>query len=200
MLIMSKKKLITPEELNNLVLVGNPNISPDGKHIAYTRKTLNENQNKTSIWCVSTDGKAAPIQLTTGDKDSNPQWSPCGLKIAFTRSSDEGAQIFTISMTGGEAQQLTNLKEGSIGAMKWSPSGESLAISYRETNYEFTNEAREERKKNNASDPPLIADDIWYRLDGDGYFGSARFQLHLVDASTGNANNIWSKDKNGCRM
>ena len=195
--VMSKKKLITPEELNNLVLVGNPNISPNGKHIAYTRKTLNENQNKTSIWCVSTDGKAPPIQLTTGDKDSNPQWSPCGSKIAFTRSSNEGAQIFTISMTGGEAQQLTTLKEGSIGAMKWSPSGESLAISYRETNYEFTNEAREERKKNNASDPPLIADDIWYRLDGDGYFGSARFQLHLVDASTGNTNNIWSKDKNG---
>lgn len=194
---MSKKKLITPEELNNLILVGNPEISSDGSTIVYTRKKVVGNQNETSLWIVPTDGKHAPRQLTTGDKDGSPVWSPTGNKIAFLRSTDEGSQVFTIAMDGGEAQQLTQLKEGVIREIQWSPNGKNLAIAYRETLATQTKAARDKRAETKASDPPLIAENAWYRLDGDGYFGSARFHLLLIDATSGKAKTVWNKDTVG---
>ena len=102
-----------------------------------------------------------------------------------------------IDMDGGEAQQLTNLPEGVISQMLWCPKGCQLAISYRKTEKPYTHSAAEKRKENKESDPPIITEDAWYRLDGDGYFGHARFQLYLVDAETGAYKNIWKKDTMG---
>ncbi len=194
---MAKKKLITPEELDNLVSVGNPQISPDGTQILYTKKCVKDGASHTSIWVAQTKGSKKPKVLTTGGKDGMPRWSPNGNQVAFMRSNESGCQIFTIDMDGGEAQQLTNFKEGAISEMQWSPRGCCLAVSYRQTEKPYTHAASEKRKENKESDPPIITEEAWYRLDGDGYFGHARFQLYLVDACNGKHKNIWSKDTLG---
>ena len=194
---MAKKKLITPEELDNLVSVGNPQISPDGSHILYTRKCVKDGVNHTSIWIAQTKGSKKPRALTAEGKDSTPRWSPDGNQVAFIRGDEGGNQIYMIDMDGGEAQQLTNLPEGVISQMQWCPKGCQLAISYRKTEKPYTHSAAEKRKENKESDPPIITEDAWYRLDGDGYFGHERFQLYLVDTTTGKFNNIWSKDTIG---
>ena len=197
MLIMAKKKLITLEELDNLVSVGNPQIAPDGKQILYTKKCVKDGVNHTSIWIAQTKGSKKPRALTTDGKDGMPRWSPDGSQVAFIRSSNSGSQIFTIDMDGGEAQQLTNLPEGTISELKWCPKGCKLAISYRKTQEPFTHAASEKRKENKESEPPIITESAWYRLDGDGYFGHARFQLYLVDSCNGKHKKIWSKDTLG---
>ncbi len=194
---MAKKKLITPEELDNLVSVGNPQISPDGTQILYTKKCVKDGASHTSIWVAQTKGSKKPKALTTGGKDGMPRWSPDGNQVAFMRANESGCQIFTIDMDGGEAQQLTNFKEGAISEMQWSPRGCCLAVSYRQTEEPYTHAASEKRKENKESDPPIITEEVWYRLDGDGYFGHARFQLYLVDACNGKHKNIWSKDTLG---
>jgi len=194
---MANKILITPEELDNLVSVGNPQISPDGSQLLYTRKCVKDGINHTTIWVAATKGSKKPRELTTSGKDDMPRWSPDGTQVAFMRGGESGSQIFTIDMGGGEAQQLTNFPEGAISEMQWCPKGCKLAVSYRKTEEPYTNAAAEKRKENKESDPPIITESAWYRLDGDGYFGHARFQLYLVDATTGSYNTIWKKDTLG---
>ena len=194
---MAKKKLITPEELDNLVSVGNPQISPDGAQILYTKKCVKDGMNHTSIWIAQTKGSKQPRALTAQGKESTPRWSPDGNQVAFIRGNESGSQIFAIDMNGGEAQQLTNFPEGTISEMQWSPEGCCLAISYRQTEEPYTHAEAEKRKEKKASDPPIITEEAWYRLDGDGYFGHARFQLYLVNAETGAYKNIWKKDTMG---
>ena len=130
---MANKILITPEELDNLVSVGNPQISPDGSNILYTRKCVKDGVNHTTIWIAATKGSKKPRELTTSSKDSIPRWSPDGSQVAFMRGGDSGCQIYTIDMAGGEAQQLTNFPEGAISEMQWCPKGCKLDISYRKT-------------------------------------------------------------------
>jgi len=194
---MAKKKLITPEELDNLISVGDPQISPDGMQLLYTKKCVKDGVNHTTIWLAQTKGAKKPREMTTDGKDSMPRWSPDGSQVAFVRGSDEGSQIFTIDMDGGEAQQLTNFPEGAMNEIKYSPQGDSIAVSYRQTEEPYTHAAAEKRKETKESDPPIITEEAWYRLDGDGYFGHARFHLHLVDATTGKSKNIWRKDTMG---
>jgi len=194
---MTKKKLITPVELDNLVSVGNPQISPDGSQILYTRKCVKDGANHTTIWLATTIGSKKPRELTTDGKDGLPKWSPDGSQIAFVRGSETGSQIFVINMDGGESHQLTNFPEGSIAEMQWSPKNSSLAVSYRKTEEPYTHSASEKRKEHKESDPPIITEEAWYRLDGDGYFGHARFHLYLVDSTTGSSKNIWKKDMMG---
>jgi len=114
---MAKKKLITPEELDNLVSVGNPQISPDGSQMLYTRKCVKDGVNHTTIWIAGTKGSKKPRQLTTNGKDGMPRWSPDGTQVAFIRGGETGIQIYTIDMDGGEAQQLTNFPEGTIAEL-----------------------------------------------------------------------------------
>jgi dipeptidyl aminopeptidase/acylaminoacyl peptidase len=194
---MAKKNLITPEELDNIVSVGNPQISPDGSQILYTKKCVKDGLNHTTIWVAQTKGSKQPRQLTNNGKDGLPRWSPDGSQVAFVRGDVNGSQIYLIDMSGGEAIPLTNFPQGTIASISWCPQGCKLAASYRQTEEVYTHAAEEKRKENKESDPPIITEEAWYRLDGDGYFGHARFQLYLVNASTGAYKNIWSKDTLG---
>ena len=82
---MAKKKLITPKELDNLISVGNPQISPDGSQILYTRKCVKDGRNHTTIWMAQTKGSNKAREITTDRKDGMPRWSPDGSKIVFTK-------------------------------------------------------------------------------------------------------------------
>jgi len=109
--------------------VGGPQISPDGKWIAYTMNETDFKQDAfvTQIWLVNT-ASGANFQLTRGDKSStSPQWSPDGTWIAFSSSriADKN-QIFAIRPEGGEAIQLTK-SETAVGGFAWSENGKMIA-------------------------------------------------------------------------
>src|SRR3989475_5668125 len=121
---------VTPEDYFAFEFASDPNISPDGKLIAYvvTRVDRAQNRRNSSIWIVATDGGRAPWQFTTSPQTSNsPRWSPDGKSLAFLSSRPETttaaasaatpaeqprAQVYLLSMNGGEARRVTNLKNG----------------------------------------------------------------------------------------
>src|SRR5262249_58952267 len=99
------KRAITFEDMIQLHRVAEPQISPDGKWIAYSLATpdMDANRNASSVWIVPTAG-GAPVQLTQSGKDSSPVWSPDGKTIAFLSSRSGDSQVYLMSMEGGEPQ------------------------------------------------------------------------------------------------
>src|SRR5262245_51734434 len=85
---LAEKRTITEKDLWDFVWIGDPQVSPDGSRVAFVRVTVNEKKEgyNTSIWSVLTAGGEAPRQLTKGDHDTTPRWSPDGKFLLFLRS------------------------------------------------------------------------------------------------------------------
>jgi dipeptidyl aminopeptidase/acylaminoacyl peptidase len=85
------RRPITETDLLKFQWVADPQISPDGREVAYVLVTVNEKEDRydTSLWSVATTGSAAPRRLTVGPRDSSPLWSPDARTIAFTRAPGE---------------------------------------------------------------------------------------------------------------
>lgn len=192
------KRPIRAEDLLRMVFVGDPQISPDGSRILFTRKHIGEkNKVVTNLCTVDADGVVT--QWTQGqDGAGNGRWCPDGSAIAFVSGrEDKVSQIFVIPTTGGEARRLSKLPQGSIGSFKWAPNGKLIAFTFRHEMPRFTKEAEKEREESGASRPPIEIDDILYRLDGDGYFAGQRYALYLLDVSSGEHRELYGADPHG---
>src|SRR5258706_10056430 len=80
---------ITPEDYYSFEFISDPNISPDGKLVAYVLTKVDRAQNRrnSSIWMVATDGSRAPWPFTTSPQSANsPRWSPDGKSLSFLSS------------------------------------------------------------------------------------------------------------------
>lgn len=127
-LLTQAQKSPSFEEVMSLQSVSNPQISPDGKQIVFSKNMVDwkENRYDSELW-ISKDGEI-PFQLTNNLKSSyNPQWSPDGKWIAFLSESNDKSQIFVIRLAGGEAFQLTSVKNG-VNGFEWSPDGKKIAF------------------------------------------------------------------------
>jgi len=141
----------TLDQSLSLMSVRNPQISPDGRFVAYERQETDwkENAYPTQIFVVEA-ASGRGVQLTRGKKaSSGPQWSPDGRWIAFLTERDpitapreeqpdgkekdasEGKpdprQIWLISPAGGEAWPLT-AHAAKIDSFRWSKDGRSIAF------------------------------------------------------------------------
>src|SRR5207253_6717109 len=86
--LFAQKRNITEKDLFDFVWIGDPQISPDGMRVAFVRITANEKREgyNTSVWSVPVAGGETPHQLTKGDHDSMPRWSPDGKFLLFLRA------------------------------------------------------------------------------------------------------------------
>ena len=123
------KHAMTTDDLLSMQRVGEPQISPDGRFVAYTVGVTDMDANRIArnIWVVSTAPGSQPRQVTQTGHDTRPQWSPDGKKIAFISSRDGAAQIYLMPAQGGNATKLTSLSTGADNE-KWSPDGKTIAF------------------------------------------------------------------------
>ncbi len=199
---------ITPEDYFSFEFISDPNISADGKLVAYVLTKVDRAQNRrnSSIWMVATDGSRAPWQFTTSPQSStSPRWSPDGKSLAFLSSRPEStpapapaagaatgttepprAQVYLLSMNGGEAKRITNLKNG-VSVFRWSPDGTRFVAVSRIGPGDSRGEGRPENR--DRSDVRHYKNTS-YKFNDTGWFDDRRTHLWVVDAKSGEAKQI----------
>lgn len=138
--------------------VGDPQLSPNGKTIAFTIGDVDKAANRTLtyIYTVSVDG--GPVRQIK--KGSNPRWSPDGRKIAFTT----GGQIWTMDPDGSDDKQITDISTGAGGPV-WSPDGKWIAFTsevYPECKTDKCNKDEDERVAESKV-KAIVTDRLLYR-------------------------------------
>ncbi len=124
-----ERRAMQLDDLFHFRRVSEPQISPDGRTVAYVVATVDlaENHTSSTIWLVPTQG-GAPRQLTnTVKKDKHPRWSPDGRRILFESDRDGDGQLWVIDVGGGEARRLTGISTEAQGGI-WSPDGRLIAF------------------------------------------------------------------------
>jgi dipeptidyl aminopeptidase/acylaminoacyl peptidase len=117
------------EDLLQAKRLSDPQISPDGKWVAYTVTEVDEPENRTNsdIWLISIRGGEARPLTQSPKHDRHPRWSPDGKWIAFESNRGGDFQVYLIRVDGGEAVKLTSLSTEAQQPV-WSPDGKYLAF------------------------------------------------------------------------
>ena len=188
----AQNRTYSVEDLMKVRRVGDPQISPDGRQVAFTIGDVNLDANRviTHIYLISLDGGQTK-QLTNGDRScTSPRWSPDGKKIAYTTA----AQIWTMSSDGENKEQVTKISTGAAAPV-WSPDGKWLAFTsdiYPECNTDDCNQ-----KKDEAAEKSKVKAHITTRLlfrHWDEWRDVKRTHVFVVSTSGGTARDLTPGD------
>ena len=215
---------ITPEDYYKTIFVSQTEISPDGNYVAFTRTTIDVENNKRhrEVWMQKLNNgqpDGEPFRFTDPTvESSNPQWSPDGklLGIQSRRGDDDNSiRFIRVTAPGGEAFTIEGLDSSPV----WSPNGSMVA---------FVKEPESEEEQEDRAGW-IAPDAITNTLDAERFDGrvitqmryksdgttawlphpsiNKKRQLHMVSADGGEAEQItelefnvgdieWSPDGN----
>lgn len=197
------KRPMQLDDLFTIQRVSDPQLSPDGKTVAYVVTVVDKAANKTNsdIWLIPTAGGVAS-QLTNSPKhDRHPRWSPDGKSILFESNRNGSFQLYLIDVATGQTTQLTNISTEATGAI-WSPDGKKIAF-LSSVFPEFSdkpfavadslNKAKQEARDNSNVKARIITK-LLYR-HWDSWVDDKRQHLFVMNADGTNPRNVTPGDR-----
>jgi len=123
---------LTPEIIVDVENVNDPQISPDGKRVAFVRARGHRLDKclPSEIWLVEADGQEPARRFTAGPRcDDHPRWSPDGRWLAFLsdREVEDEPRLHVMPSEFGEGRQVGDLG-GSVSELRWRPDSQAIGF------------------------------------------------------------------------
>jgi len=184
-----RTRAINFDDFISLKRVTDPQVSPDGKLIAFVVTVMDREANggNSDIWVVSADGGQARLLTSSPKADFSPRWSPDGKSIAFLSSRGGTFQIWMIPPAAGEARPVTNVSTG-VSAFSWSPRGTHFA--FTSSVFPECPDDESNRKKMEEQDKSPVKARLYTQLlyrHWDTWWDGTRSHLFLIQDSGGKA-------------
>jgi dipeptidyl aminopeptidase/acylaminoacyl peptidase len=171
-------------------VVSDPQISPDGTEIIYTRQFIDRVNDKreSALWVMKADGTRNRFLV----RGSNARWSPSGDRILFTAQGEpKGTQLFVRYMDAeGATSQVTHV-EKTPTTPSWSADGTSIAFTMmveEKNTWPITMPRQPEGAK--WTEAPRIVERLDYRQDGQGFTDDGYRHVFVVPATGGTARQL----------
>ena len=154
--------------------------NPDGDYVAYTISAydLKADESKDQVW-MQPVGEGEPVPMTSSDSSSwSPLWSPDGRYLAILSDrKDETTQVWLLDRRGGDAQQLTEFKQG-VDSFKWAPDSKQLLMLVEDPSPADLDEEKPPNPR------PYVVDRLQFKQDYVGYLDRYRKHVHVVDIAS----------------
>ena len=176
-----------PIDIFDLEFVANPQISPDGENVLYTRmyKDIMTDANLSNLWMVDFNGENHQPVTNGAHNDSAPRWSPDGRSFVYRSNKSGSSQLYIYRLNDDVEIQLTNLAHG-FATPYWSPDGQWIAFTMG-VPYDEPSLFKLPKKPEGAkwNDPPVVINKMKYRSDGSGYVKNQYQQIFLLTTQGG---------------
>ena len=181
------ERAFTGSDLFKLEAARDPQLSPDGRTIAYVRQSgdVMNDRHRASIWLVDVaSGKQRPL-ITGPGSYMAPRWSPDGTRLSYIAAEEGGAQLWVRWLDSGASAKLTSLPD-SPNSVTWTPDGRSLVYIMRVPG-EGPQLGKAPPKPEGAkwAAPLEVIDRVTYRGDGDGYYPAGYAHIFMIGADGG---------------
>ena len=201
------KRAITIDDLDRFRDLSDLQCSPDGNWVAYAISEVDKAADKhvTQLAMVNTSSGES-LRLTHGsESSSSPRWSPDGKYLSFTadrspkdaKPQEKNEQVWLLDKRGGEARQLTHLKNFDIDEYEWSPDSTRLLLVLREKEpaeaADKANKSSAPKDDKDSEKPkPIVIDRYHFKEDIEGYLTSKRQHLYVYDIASGKLDQLTS--------
>jgi dipeptidyl aminopeptidase/acylaminoacyl peptidase len=181
-------RIFTGQDLFDLEVATDPQISPDGSKIAYVRRSndIMTDRARATIWLIDVrTGAQSPLVAGPGSHMS-PRWSPDGKRLAYVSSAEGNAtQLYVRWMDSGATARITNLPDAP-GSIAWSPDGARIAYILPVAGEGLKLGAPLAKPEGAQWAAPLeVIDKVNYRADGGGYARPGFDHIFVVSADGG---------------
>jgi dipeptidyl aminopeptidase/acylaminoacyl peptidase len=156
-----------PSDLGAYRSVSAVALSADGARVAYVVAAIDmpANRYRSSLWLAQADGSSPPRQLTLGESDASPTWSPDGRFLAFASqrgATDTKHSLHVLPVDGpGEIITISTSSEA-FTSLSWAPDGTALAYLQRAP-------SADAKITDEKARPPRRITRFFTRLDGEGW-------------------------------
>ena len=176
--------------------VSDPQISPDGTRVIYTRRWVNKLKDRwdSALWMVNADGSRNRFLV----KGNGARWAPDGTRILYLADGEPtGTQLFVRWMDAeGATTQITRVSESPRNP-KWSPDDRSIAFTMLiEKKVSWDIDLPKSPKGASWTEAPRIIENTHYRRDRTGFVRSGFIQLFVVPSEGGTPRQLTFGERN----
>ena len=194
-LTTDSERYFKSEDIFNLEYVSEVQVSPNGKYVAYVRRSndIMADSSRANVWLASVDGKSHRPLLSSKKSYYSIRWSPDGSRLAYLSNEEGKPQLYVRWMDTGQTALVTNVTSNPSN-ITWSPDGKHIAFTMSVDAKEKPLDIKMPKKPDGAKWSPSFQyiTKARYQADGRGILEPAYTHIFIVPADGGTARQLTS--------